>query len=139
MEYEIRGCGDSFRRPEGNFSSPNYPSVYKGDKQCHWDITVNFGNLIELTIHDLDLEESVNCLLDGISVSSIENDTNVNNQYCGRQTKLPKIITSNSNKMFVKFYSDPYYSGRGFFASYKAVPISKCAIPINFVCVLEII
>lgn len=108
----------------GNFSSPNYPAVYKGDKHCLWDITVDYGNLIELTIHDLDIEESINCTLDALVISNTKEDT-THNRYCGRQIKLPKVVTSNSHRMFATFISDPFYSGRGFSASYKMVPISK--------------
>lgn len=35
------------------------------------------------------------------------------------------VVTSRENRVYVNFYSDLSYSGRGFSASYKSIPASE--------------
>lgn len=58
-------------KPEGVFSTPNYPQPYPHDTKCLWTIQVDYGHLIEITFHDFDFESasSTECQLDGLSVS----------------------------------------------------------------------
>lgn len=65
----MQGCGGILRRPTGSFTSPNYPVSYPANLNCTWQITVEYGHVIEVTFDDLDLEPTANCLLDYISVS----------------------------------------------------------------------
>lgn len=115
-------------RPEGQIISPNYPNAYDPAQHCHWDIEVPFGHLAELTIYDYDIQQSINCTTNGLWIINIKNDTNLSSKrYCGRMpTDKPVIVTSASNKLFLKLYSsDGSFAGRGFNASYRSVPISK--------------
>lgn len=114
-------------RPEGKIISPNYPTAYDPNQHCHWDIELPFGSLLELTIYDYDIQQTVNCTANGLWVSNVKNDTDLSaKRYCGRMpTDKPVVITSSSNKLYIKLYSsDGSFSGRGFNASYRAVPIS---------------
>lgn len=56
MEYEIQGCGGVLNKPEGSFTSPNYPNQYPHNTRCQWVIEVEYGHLIEVTFVDLDFE-----------------------------------------------------------------------------------
>lgn len=71
MEYEIRGCGGVLQKPEGHFTSPNYPNQYPHDTHCQWAIQVDYGYLIEITFRDFDFEASIGCLQDGLVVCCI--------------------------------------------------------------------
>lgn len=67
----MQGCGGHFKRPDGVFSSPNYPQPYPHETKCVWKIEVDFHNLIEITFNDFDLEFSPNCTSDGLIVSIV--------------------------------------------------------------------
>lgn len=68
LEYEIQGCGGVLNKPEGTFTSPNYPNEYPHDTHCQWMIEVEFGHLIEITFTDFDFEASPSCGQDGLIV-----------------------------------------------------------------------
>lgn len=128
LEYSIQGCGDMLKMSEGTFSSPNYPNGYKHQQECLWTIIVPYGNLIELTIEDYDLEYSPNCTKDGLSIAYnryLLNETTFNICGTAKPTDLRKHITSHTNELYLKLYSNGDFTGRGFNASYKTIPSSK--------------
>lgn len=47
------------------------------------------------------------------------------NKFCGSIHNQKAVVTSSENTVYVHFYSDLSYSGRGFSATYKSVP-AKC-------------
>jgi len=69
LDYRIDGCLEELRGESGSFQSPNHPNMYPNDLECYWLITVQRDSVVELTIFDIDLEESVNCTKDALSVS----------------------------------------------------------------------
>lgn len=71
LDYHIEGCQQELRGESGTFQSPNYPGMYPNSLECYWliDVGSEMDNVVELTIHQLDLEESVNCTKDAITVS----------------------------------------------------------------------
>lgn len=68
LEYEIQGCGGILNKPEGSFTSPNYPKTYPHDTHCQWIIEAEYGNLIEITFVDFDFEATIDCAQDGLVV-----------------------------------------------------------------------
>lgn len=64
----MQGCGGYLNKPEGSFTSPNYPKSYPRDTICLWTIEVDYGHLIEITFVDYDFEASLNCKQDGVIV-----------------------------------------------------------------------
>lgn len=68
LEYEIQGCGGHLNRPEGIFSSPNYPQPYPHDVHCQFIIEVEYGHLVEITFTDFDFEATPDCTQDGLIV-----------------------------------------------------------------------
>lgn len=71
LEYVVQGCGGTLNKPDGRFSSPNYPLPYPHDMHCQWIIEVDYGHLIQINFSDFDFEASGGCYQDGLVVSSI--------------------------------------------------------------------
>ncbi|XP_017055443.1 cubilin homolog [Drosophila ficusphila] len=119
LDYRIDGCMEELRGGSGSFSSPNHPGMYPNNMECYWLIHVEQDHSVELTIFDLDLEESVNCTKDALTVSSHQNTVANHERHCGATAKL--VLTSSGHKMHVRFISDDSHNGKGFVASYKSV------------------
>ncbi|XP_034244978.1 cubilin [Thrips palmi] len=121
LEWVSEGCGGELRRPEGAFTSPNYPTYYPTDRVCEWTIVGDWGTSIELTIWDMSMEHVPNCVFDSISVYGGPDDTAPRlANLCHTEAK-PITYTSSSRYMFVRFVTDHSFSGRGFNASYRRV------------------
>ncbi|KAG4066297.1 hypothetical protein HA402_000521 [Bradysia odoriphaga] len=118
---QIPGCGDMFTRPNGNFTSPNYPNEYPHGVTCEWSIVTDYGNVIELTVNDLDIEMGGTCY-DKLEVSNDKNFSHPMNQFCHKFDK-PAVVTSHGSELFVRFTTDFSYSGKGFSAFYTTKAI----------------
>ena len=55
----------------GEIVSPGYPDNYPNNSVCVWTITGREGDRIRLTFTDFDLEESQDCQLDSLEVTSL--------------------------------------------------------------------
>ncbi|XP_074652971.1 cubilin-like [Tubulanus polymorphus] len=112
------GCGADLTSSTGTFVSPNYPLPYSHSTECFWNIQVARGSRIKLIFSDMDLEDSSTCKYDHIEVR----DTNAHGillkRACG--SSPPQPITSKTNRMWVKFFTDGSNNGRGFHAVYHA-------------------
>lgn len=63
-------CGGELNAPSGTISSPNYPNLYPHSRVCRWELRVQAGRRLTLTIHDLRLEGSgTSCAFDYVDVS----------------------------------------------------------------------
>ncbi|XP_014475365.1 PREDICTED: cubilin [Dinoponera quadriceps] len=123
LEWAIYGCGGLFTKPVGSFTSPGYPSGYPINIDCEWLIEVDYMHSIELTLHEVNTEKQNTCSFDKIQIYGGQ-DANAPKMAELCHSEKPVISTSPGNKMFVRFHSDFLYIGRGFNASYKAVPIT---------------
>ncbi|XP_062137785.1 cubilin homolog [Drosophila sulfurigaster albostrigata] len=123
LEYRIDGCLYELRAMNGSFKSLNYPKMYPNDMECYWLIHAPLGQVIELTVLYMDIEESVNCTKDSLVISNSFRTYFRSERHCGRNDKL--IITSAGHKLHVSFNSDGSTNGRGFEATYRIFP-SKC-------------
>ncbi|XP_034938584.1 cubilin [Chelonus insularis] len=123
LEWTLNGCGGHLNRPEGEFTSPGYPSLYPTDITCEWLIEVDYGHSVEIFFSEVNTEKASSCSFDKIEI------------YGGEDVYAPKLAefchsaepinyTSSTNKMFVVFKSDISYANRGFAARYKAVPLT---------------
>lgn len=120
LEWNTEGCGGVLNKPYGNFSTPNYPNGYPHDVECVWNIEVEFGKTIELTINDLDIEHSNDCRYDGVRITT-GGDLELHlAKLCHLDQNERKII-GHGHKMRVHFYSDSTMSYRGFTASYRTL------------------
>ncbi|XP_036318853.1 cubilin homolog [Rhagoletis pomonella] len=123
LEYVMFGCVQVFHRETGEFQSPNHPLPYPNDIECMWEIKTTPGQGVELTVTELDIEETVNCTNDALVISSHSESNNYKERHCGKQDKL--VITSSSHQLFVRFISNKEHNGKGFQASYKILK-SQC-------------
>lgn len=127
VEYTVIGCGELMRTATGGLHSPNYPATYTPNTECHWTIEVQYGNLVELVLHDYDFPLSPNCTMSGVRF--VPDSSSMGSNVCGqRSAKEPvAVYTSHTNRLDVRFYTSGEHSGRGFNATYRTVPISKRA------------
>jgi len=68
IEWIVGGCGGVLNKLKGEFSSPEYPEYYSFSTTCEWNIIVDNGFIIEITIEDLWFEAAGSCLFDYIAV-----------------------------------------------------------------------
>lgn len=120
LEWNSEGCGGILRKPQGNFSTPNYPNGYPHDLECVWDIETDFGKTIELTIEDLDIEHSNDCRYDGVRITTGGDLELPLAKMCHLDQNGRKII-GHGHQMRIHFFSDSTMSYRGFSASYKTL------------------
>lgn len=123
LEYAMVGCIETYRHDEGEFQTPNYPKTYGNNIECLWEISTQPGNGIVVEINNMDLEDSVNCTKDALTISSHYHSNNIKERHCGKHENL--IITSASHKLYIRFRSDEQGNGKGFKAKYTVKKSSK--------------
>ena len=120
-----RGYVSTLTGTFGEFASTDYPLAYPNDVKCSWELQVSAANLIQLTFHSFDLQQSQNCTADYVEIKQgkYRFKSQVIGKFCG--SSLPVSLQSNYSKVFVDFVADS--SGRypGFHASFKALPNRK--------------
>ena len=103
----------------GSFSSPYYPSSYPGSWYCNWVITVPSGYRVKLEFHTLDLGARWYDYLrihDGSSYYSPQIG------YYGGHYSACTVYSTGASLWF-RFRAYGYgYAGKGFYATYTAVP-----------------
>ncbi|XP_033106625.1 protein SpAN-like [Anneissia japonica] len=110
-----RGCVYELTDAAGVITSPNHPESYNNNEECLYLIKGGEGSTITLRFLAFELEDSTGCRYDFLEVRFDDLYTE-NTKYCG--TTVPNEITSVSNMMFVRFYSDISVSQSGFKASW---------------------
>ncbi|KAL5234243.1 hypothetical protein ACI65C_001653 [Semiaphis heraclei] len=125
LEWIVDGCGGILDQPEGEFTSPGYPSFYPPSTTCEWNIVADYGNTIEISIEDFWFESSKSCISDALVIYSGHDDSGPELlRICHKQTN-PIIVTSGGNEVFVKFDSNVESQRKGFRAIYKTFLSSK--------------
>ncbi|XP_069095273.1 deleted in malignant brain tumors 1 protein-like isoform X3 [Pleurodeles waltl] len=112
-------CGGILLEPSGTLFSPFYPGHYPNNARCVWQIQARNNFRIHLSIPNLQLEPSNNCVYDYIEV------------YDGPLYTSPLLkriclsssysFTSSSNSMTVLFSSDGSTTYSGFRGFYSAI------------------
>ena len=120
-----RVCGDIFKRPSGNFSSPRHPLDYPSGAVCLWQIQVPGASRIIVQFDTFQLERP-----GGVGASYCNKDyllylrdgkfpsTFGVKKRCGRDGS-PLIFEG--DKAWIEFVSDDSNSFPGFNARYEAV------------------
>ncbi|XP_071314887.1 suppressor of tumorigenicity 14 protein homolog [Trachinotus anak] len=118
-------CGGTLSANKGSLSSPFFPSNYPPKTTCVWNIEVPEEKFVKVQFNKFLMgNESNQCPNDYVDVNG--------QRLCGRKLKS-RVITSQSNKMTIKFHSDSSYVDQGFTAEYEAfVPTNPC--PGRFQC-----
>lgn len=124
IEYIMVGCGGELRYPNDTIASPNFPLNYPDDSECKWFITAPPGYSIELNITEYAFQTSKDCKDDGLQIEYVETQENIT-VICGETSTNQTVLTINSNKIGLTFYSNEQGNSRGFRATYKFVPIRK--------------
>ncbi|OQV20099.1 Cubilin [Hypsibius exemplaris] len=115
------GCNGIMRAPFGAITSPNYPSPYAHNTECYWHIHAASGSFIQATFVDFDLENSIGCKYDYVSI--FDGPTShfpPLDTLCGT-INPQKSIPTTSNEMLIKFRSDLSSHGRGFHLTYQSI------------------
>uniref|UniRef100_A0A8C6RYY4 CUB domain containing protein 2 n=1 Tax=Nannospalax galili TaxID=1026970 RepID=A0A8C6RYY4_NANGA len=112
-------CGGVLSAPSGNFSSPNFPSLYPYNTECSWLIVVAEGSSVLLTFHAFDLEYHDTCGFDFLEIynGASGDKGNLLGRFCGQVPPPP--FTSSWHVMSVVFHSDKHVASHGFSAGYQ--------------------
>lgn len=109
-------CGGDFSIVNGHkIESPNFPRRYLPNKECVWRITVPPRYQVAIEFNYFSLEESNVCANDYVEVrDGNSKKSRLIGKFCGY--KLPKIVSSTSNKLYIRFVSDGSSEDGGFSA-----------------------
>ncbi|XDV29625.1 hypothetical protein PO909_032711 [Leuciscus waleckii] len=123
IKRDDQTCGGPLTGSSGSFQSPNFPNYYSPNTTCQWDIEVPAGKFIKLKFPKFMV--STDSCTDYVQIAG-------KSKLCG-QLAANYMVTGNSSKMTVVFYSDSSYVDRGFSATYEAFePTDPC--PEMFFC-----
>ncbi|CAG5125194.1 unnamed protein product, partial [Candidula unifasciata] len=110
-------CGGEITKNEGLLVSPNYPGEYPNQQTCVWRITVEDGFIISVTFDYFRMEHTPNCQSDYLEFRDGLNDTSpFLSRHCGN--RIPGVVNSTTNHLYVKFVSDDSVNMFGFSASF---------------------
>ena len=110
-----------FNEESKYFTSPGYPEFYPNNALCKWTITAEKGYHIQLTVIDVDFEDSKHCKFDSVTIYDGENDTAIPiRKLCGKQ--LPENLQSVGNVFTIFMETDGVGNGNGFQMKYTVVP-----------------
>ncbi|CAG9771064.1 unnamed protein product [Ceutorhynchus assimilis] len=109
---------DIFVPPYGSISSPNYPKYYPASKDCAWHVRALPGHRIRLAFMNFNLEAHPECYFDYVQI--FDGDSSKSSQigrYCG--PRVPQLIVSSDNQLYMTFKSDSNIHKKGFWATYS--------------------
>ncbi|XP_078195953.1 suppressor of tumorigenicity 14 protein isoform X2 [Callithrix jacchus] len=124
---KMSSCGGHLRETHGTFTSPYYPGHYPPNMDCTWNIEVPNNKHVKVRFEVFYLLEP------GTPVGTCPKDyVEINGEkYCGEKSKF--VVTSNNNKITVRFHSDQSYTDTGFLAEYVSFD-SRDPCPGQFTC-----
>ena len=105
----------------------HFSSVYNAETYISWPkltnlltlFEVDYGMSVELNIVEYDLEGAADCHYDYLEVYGGPDTTSPRlTQLCSRRSDNV-TVSSNGNRMLVRFRSDGSIRGKGFLATYK--------------------
>ncbi|XP_018408776.1 PREDICTED: cubilin-like [Nanorana parkeri] len=122
---ELQSCGGSSTEENGVFKSPKWPYSYGPNRLCLWHLQVPQGKRVTIRFSHFDLEDpdliSKLCYDYIAAYEEVSGRTTKYGPFCG--TTVPNTITSQSNIITVRFYSDLFTEGRGFRAYWTSNPL----------------
>lgn len=98
-------------KDSGNFSSPNYTSLYPAASYYHWTLQAAEGKRLELTLHSIDVEN----LFDSVKFSGHPFI------FTGNFSGMSLTLYSVRQREVVIFKSDQTVQRGGFTASFSSV------------------
>ncbi|KAM5158320.1 cubilin [Mantella aurantiaca] len=117
--YKVIPCGGTYNRTYGVIGSPTYDSTnYHNNMNCTYHITVQENRIIELKFNNFDLEASSRCTSDYVAVYDGSDIYGTSfGSFCGNT--LPPVIKSQSNNLFLVFYTNSFQTAGGWRASFR--------------------
>jgi len=86
-----RGCGGRIFNYGGRFTSPLYPSIYRNNTVCTWDVSVPRGLKIILEFLIFDIGTKKNCDNNNVKVYDVlPNEELLHGTYCGGVSSFVK-------------------------------------------------
>lgn len=103
--------------PSGTFHSPNFPNLYRPNKEYAWIFSTAPGHRIKLVFDQFDLESHQECAYDHLAVFD---GKGVNDRALGRfcGSRRPLMLVSSYNMLYLVFRSDGTNEKRGFNATH---------------------
>ena len=114
-------CDETFMVAPGVVSSPNYPENYPDDVFCRKHIMSPEGISIRLTIQDFQVEESMDCVWDSLSIYDSTGIDQLIGTYCGSELSTGAVFESTGQDMLLVFKADGSYNDKGFQAVFEFV------------------
>ena len=107
--------------PSGYINTSGFPNTpYALNSNCTWIIDLPAYKSIELTFVEMDIEESLNCVKDRVTILNGKDvDALPLGSYCGN--KLPPTIQSSTEAVTIQFVSDGTVNNKGFNLQYKGI------------------
>lgn len=118
----ILGCGGILKEKVGTISSPSHPGDYPSSTSCQWIIAAPPGFVIQLTWMSFQVEASINCVYDSVTVFDNNTETGSSDtigRYCG--SRSPPTVLSSNNVITIKFETDRTITLDGFLATYSFI------------------
>jgi hypothetical protein len=128
-------CGGTLRGKKGVIINEGYPSLYKTDQNCIWNIqdaSDNANNVVKFTVKDMDVEYTGTCDYDYVQFLNADKSLiHLGEGRAANQGKLcgeivPPPFTSDTNRATVIFHSDGKGQKRGFQIEYEIVEAESC-------------
>lgn len=120
MEWYLEGCGGKLTAPEGLLNIPNDQQRNDNDLMCIWEIVLEYGQKIEITIVDIGFETSKNCTDVSIAYAYERDFKNPIGKFCSVRDKN-HVTTTRGHQLFVKFEAHQNDHNRDLKITYKSV------------------
>ncbi|XP_043273312.1 cubilin-like [Venturia canescens] len=114
-----RGCGGKLFNYAGLFTSPMYPSNYRNESTCIWEISVPRGYQVALRFGVFDIGTSDSCETDHVSVAEDFPGGGRFEMYC--PGPIPAIFRASGNSVKVTYQSSVNNAGTGWLIRFIAV------------------
>ncbi|CAL1548381.1 unnamed protein product [Lymnaea stagnalis] len=111
-------CNKTLSNTTGVIKSPNYPVKYFDNTACSWTIQAPTGHVISLRFFTFALERQQKCTYDSLSFydGSSSHVRNIG-VYCG--LRIPGLIRTHGNNLYIAFKGDGSVTFMGFYAAYS--------------------
>nr|XP_042896535.1 cubilin [Parasteatoda tepidariorum] len=127
MTSDFNGCGARVENPSGVITSPNYPNLLSGSRECYWRIIAPEGRKIKITFDELNLpkdEATGVCISYIVMYNSTNWRTGGTSYICGNVVPAP--ISSSSGTLDIILWTHGLNAGQGFTLSYSTEEESDC-------------
>ena len=96
---QIADCLSELKMPNGTITSPGYPHYYPSGSpyDCTIIISQPFGNIIRLTIEEIDIEWSTGCTYDWLELMDGYHGNKLMDKLCGYEPSALPAVASKEN------------------------------------------